>query len=116
MITREKFEKKYNSLVYNHIWLRYVIDYGLAFILSVFSAAIFSFGLNCFLSPSSSGCTEINSSLVSGGSSGLAQTIQFVFNNFFSIGLGTQTVYSVFYLVINFPIVILSVIFKNSPG
>lgn len=108
MTNREKLEKKYNSLVYNHIWLRYLIDYGIAFIFSVLSAAIFSFGLNCFLDPNSLQNGIVSYSMVSGGSSGLAQTTQFIFNNFFNIAVGTQTIYSICYLLINIPIVILA--------
>ena len=73
---RRTTKQKINSYLYNHIWLKYAIDYGLTFILSVTSAAIFIFGVNCFLDPAALG-GEVKDyvTMVSGGSSGVAQVI-----------------------------------------
>ena len=37
-----RLKRKFNSLIYNHIWLKYLLDYGTAFVMSVLSAFIFA--------------------------------------------------------------------------
>lgn len=101
----QKLGKKIRSFTYNHIWVKYTMDYGTAFLMSVLSALIFSFGVVCFMKPGLPNTTDF----VSGGSSGLAQTIQLIIEvcgvNF---GSNRNLVFSIIYVCINVPLVILA--------
>ena len=76
----EKLRKRTNNFLYNHLWLKFIVDYGFALLATLFSAAIFAFCINTFLQPSVLGgeCANMQS-LVSGGSSGAAQVINLIF-------------------------------------
>ena len=99
-----RLKRKFNSLIYNHIWLKYLLDYGTAFVMSVLSAFIFAFGVVCFLKPGG----ELHD-FVSGGSSGLAQTFA-LFLELFGVKIegNHNLIFSILYLVINIPLVILA--------
>lgn len=102
----KKLKRRINSYLYDHIWLKYTIDYGRAFIMSVISALIFAFGVVCFLNPDKS-VTEFE--LVSGGSSGLAQTLAYALNMMGIRFEGNQNlIFSLFYIAINIPLNILA--------
>lgn len=101
------YQKKVNSYLYDHIYLKNFLDYGLAFFMSVLSAAIFAFGVNSFLMPTISGYQTTE--LVSGGSSGLAQVIALAFK---VCGIYNpeqpQLVFSIAYICINAPLLVLA--------
>lgn len=107
---RRTTKQKINSYLYNHIWLKYAIDYGLTFILSVISAAIFIFGVNCFLDPAALG-GEVKDyvTMVSGGSSGVAQVIVLFLE---TLGVNIEgkksLIFSLGYLIVNIPLIILA--------
>lgn len=106
----EKLEKKANSLLYNHLWLKWLVEYGFSFIVSVFSAFIFSFGVNVFLDPSvQGGAASSIHAMVSGGSSGLAQVFNLIFQMCgVKLENNPSLIFSIFYLAINIPLVILA--------
>lgn len=110
MTRRERLERKYNSLVYNHLWLKYLIEYGVAVIATLFSAAIFAFGVNVFLEPGllggdASGITT----MVSGGSSGAAQVFNLLFEiNGVTIKNNPHLIFTLFYLLVNLPLIVLA--------
>lgn len=96
-------KEKARNYIINHLWLKYVLDYGLALIMTLLSACIFSFGIKTFLAPSVSGMTNI----VSGGVSGISQTINLIVK-MISPGLNPNILnlsYSIAYLICNIPIV-----------
>ncbi len=105
MNKQEKAKKKINSYLYNHIWIKYVIDYGIAFLMSVLSALIFSFGVVCFMKPGVDGISDF----VSGGSSGLAQVIALIFE---MCGINyepnSNLIFSIAYVSINAPLIVLA--------
>lgn len=103
MTKKEKIVKKFNSLQYNHLWLKYFFDYGFAFLVSVLSAAIFAFGVCAFLDP-----IALDAPLVSGGSSGLAQVVKLIFALCRADANIVKNVFSVAYILINVPIIILA--------
>ena len=107
----KKFSKKLNSFAYQHIWLKYILDYGFAVLATVFSAFIFVFGMITFLEPAlSSAAEDIGPAMVSGGSSGLAQVIKLIIFSIFK-KLDTKNeriVLSSLYLLINIPLLILA--------
>lgn len=101
--------EKLNTFVYNHIWLKYFIDYGVTFLMSVLSAAIFAFGVNCFLDPAALGGPMSNSvTLVSGGSSGVAQVFLLILETAGIDITNRSLVFSIAYLTVNIPLIILA--------
>ena len=108
MKRKERLSDRYSSYLYNHLWLKFTIDYGGAFLASVLSAAIFSFGIVCFMNPTlTDGQTTLE--LVSGGSSGLAQVIASLIRVFgVDIKPGDTLFFSIAYLAINIPLVVLA--------
>ncbi len=103
----EKLQKRTNSFLYNHLWLKFIIDYGFALIATLFSAAIFALCINVFLDPAVLGgeCEGIQT-LVSGGSSGAAQVLNLLFTvNGITIPNNPSLLFSIFYLLINLPLI-----------
>ena len=93
--------------MYEHLWLKYIVDYGVAFVLSVVSAAVFAFGIVCFMRPGLDGIPD----LVSGGSSGLAQTIALALEMMgVNIEKHRNLLFSLAYIVINIPLIVLAFI------
>ena len=107
----KKFSKKLNSFAYQHIWLKYILDYGFAVLATVFSAFIFVFGMITFLEPAlSAASSEVGPAMVSGGSSGAAQVIKLLIFSIFR-NLDTKNeriILSSLYLLINIPLLILA--------
>ena len=106
----EKLQKRTNNFLYNHLWLKFLVDYGFSLIATLFSAAIFAISINVFLQPSVLGPqTEGIQSLVSGGSSGAAQVINKIFElNGVTIPNNPSLLFSILYLVINLPLVFIA--------
>ncbi|MCQ2801338.1 MAG: YitT family protein [Bacilli bacterium] len=103
----EKLQKRTNSFLYNHLWLKFIVDYGFALIATLFSAAIFALCINVFLDPAVLGgeCEGIQT-LVSGGSSGAAQVLNLLFTvNGITIPNNPSLLFSIFYLLINLPLI-----------
>lgn len=109
-MARRTFKQKYNSYLYNHLWLKIFIEYGVAFIMSVLSGAIFIFGVNCFLDPAALGGTELSSTvtLVSGGSSGVAQVFLLILETCGVDIANRSLVFSLGYLVVNLPLLFIA--------
>lgn len=113
MKKRKTFQEKIESLTYEHIWLRYVIDYGGGALISIVSALVFALGFNLFIAPSAATVGEGQYTffrIVSGGASGIAQTIARLFENFgITMPANAPTMYSIFYLGINIPLICLAI-------
>ncbi len=105
---KQSLHDRYQSYLYNHLWLKFTVDYGTAFLASVVSAAIFAFGIVCFMNPTlTDGQTTLE--LVSGGSSGLAQVIASLLRVFgVQIEAGNTLFFSIAYLVVNAPLIVLA--------
>ena len=104
---KQSLQERYHSYLYNHLWLKFSVDYGTAFLASVISAAIFSFGIVCFMNPTLTSGTTLE--LVSGGSSGLAQVIASLLRVFgVDIEPGNTLFFSIAYLIVNTPLIILA--------
>lgn len=106
----EKLQKRTNNFLYNHLWLKFIVDYGFALIATLFSAAIFALSINVFLDPAVLGgeCNGIQT-LVSGGSSGAAQVFNLLFAvNGISIPNNPSLLFSLFYLLINLPLIFIA--------
>lgn len=108
MKTKQGLHERYQSYLYNHLWLKFTMDYGTAFFASVISAAIFAFGIVCFMNPTLvDGQSTLE--LVSGGSSGLAQVIASLLRIFgLDVKPGDTLFFSIAYLVVNIPLIVLA--------
>lgn len=110
-MARRTRKQKINTYIYNHIWLKYAMDYGVTFIMSILSAAIFVFGVNCFLDPAAlGGPMEDSVTLVSGGSSGVAQVFLLILETAGVDITNRSLVFSLAYLTVNIPLIILAFI------
>lgn len=106
----QKIQKRTNDFLYNHLWLKFIVEYGFALIATLFSAFIFALSVNAFLQPSVLGGEASNiQSLVSGGSSGAAQVFALIFQvNGISIPNNPSLLFSIFYLAINLPLIFIA--------
>jgi len=105
MAKKHTFTSRFNLFLLDHIWLKYLVEYSIALFMCALSAAVFAFGLVSFLAP-----TEVNLSFVSGGVSGISQTISLISTLIFQEGAEPyrDIIYSVSYVIINIPILILA--------
>ena len=107
----KSIKKKLNSFAYQHIWLKYILDYGLSVVATLLSALIFVFGMVVFLEPSLTGAVAdvTGPAMVSGGSSGAAQVIKLIIFSFAKIDAKNERIIlSSLYLLINVPLIILA--------
>ncbi len=98
----EKFKKKMNDYMYDHLFLRKSLSNAWTFILSVVAAFLFAFAFTCFVTPlEGSG----DMTLVTGGVSGLSQNIiQIV--RLCGGNVDTYNLQSILYFAFNVPILI----------
>lgn len=105
MAKKHTLKSRVNSFLLDHIWLKYIVEYSIALFMCAASAAVFAVGLVSFLTP-----TGVDLSFVSGGVSGMSQTISLasllIFGN--QIEPYRDIIYSLVYVVINIPIIILA--------
>ena len=106
----KKFTKKINSIAYNHIWLRYILDYLFPILATAISSLIFVFGMVVFLEPALLGGQASNiPAMVSGGSSGAAQVIKLIIFSFTKIDpKNERIILSSLYVMINIPLLIMA--------
>lgn len=102
--------KKLNSIPYDHIWIKYILDYGFSLLATVVSAAIFVFGMVVFLEPALlSAKTNGIPAMVSGGSSGAAQVFKLLIASFVKLDTKAERlILSGLYFAINIPLLILA--------
>ena len=105
----KSIKKRLNSFAYQHIWLKYILDYGLSVIATLFSALIFVFGMVVFLEPALTGAVDAGPAMVSGGSSGAAQVIKLIIFSVTKLdSKNERIVLSSLYLLINVPLIVLA--------
>ena len=110
MFVMKKFTKKINSIAYNHIWLRYILDYLFPILATAISSLIFVFGMVVFLEPALLGGQASNiPAMVSGGSSGAAQVIKLIIFSFAKVDpKNERIILSPLYFAINIPLLVLA--------
>ena len=105
MAKKHTLKSRFKSFLLDHIWLKYIVEYSIALFMCAVSAAVFAIGLVSFLTP-----TGVDLSFVSGGVSGMSQTISLatllIFGN--QVEPYRDIIYSLVYVVINIPIIILA--------
>ena len=106
----KNIKKRLYNFSYKHIWLRYILDYGLSVVATLLSALIFVFGMVVFLEPALLGAETADiPAMVSGGSSGAAQVIKLIIFSFTKIDpKNERIVLSSLYFMINIPLLILA--------
>ncbi len=111
MQKRNTFKKRIEDHFYDHPIQRNILKDGWAFIVTAFSAFIFAFGFRSFIAPSN--MNQLGSMrLVSGGMSGLSQTViafvELCFGHPISQNNIYDIVYSVLYFGLNIPVFIVA--------
>ncbi len=106
----KSLKKRLNSFAYNHLWLKYILDYGFTVIATAISSLIFVFGVLVFLEPTLVGADAAeNYTIVSGGSSGAAQVIKLIIYSIHDLGVENERlILSALYLLINAPLLVLA--------
>ena len=110
MFVMKSLKKKVNSFAYNHIWLRYILDYLFPILATAVSSLVFVFGMVVFLEPALLGGEASGiPAMVSGGSSGAAQVIKLIIFSIAKIDPKYERiVLSSLYLAINIPLLVLA--------
>lgn len=114
MAKKKTFRKKVEDHFYDHPIQKGLFTNGWAFLVITFSAFLFAFGFRAFLAPSN--MSELTRSgglkLVSGGVSGISQTIiafvEWVFGHPIEKNGIYDVIYSVLYFGINIPVFIIA--------
>lgn len=106
----KSLKKRLNSFAYNHLWLKYILDYSFTVIATAISSLIFVFGVLVFLEPTLVGADAAeNYTIVSGGSSGAAQVIKLIIYSIHDLGVENERlILSGLYLLINAPLLVLA--------
>jgi len=114
MAKKKSFRKKLDDHLYDHPIQKGILVDGWAFLVCAFSAFLFAFGFRAFLAPSNLAALENSGGLklISGGISGIAQTIiafvEWVGGHAIEANQIYDVVYSALYFGINIPIFIIA--------
>lgn len=112
--SKKTIRERYNEWSYQHIVLKYIIEYGWTFLVCTLSAFLFAFGFKSFMVPDAliaetAGSANPIQRLVSGGVSGIAQNITLILELIFGKGnINENLSYSILYFGINIPIFFLA--------
>ena len=101
MKKNQKFKKKVNNFLFDHMYLKLVLENSKTIFMCVLAGAIFAFGFACFIQAYSSDDLAI----VTGGVSGISQNIYLVVS-FFNDKITLSEITSIFYFALNVPILI----------
>ena len=106
MVNLKKYKKKVSSFMYNHLWLKNTIEYIVLLIMSVFSSALLSFSVVCFMKPDLPDTYK----LVTGGATGFAQNIVLLLElcGLQFTPVQDTFVFSILFVCINIPLIILA--------
>lgn len=110
MIKRKTLKSKINDYLYDHKAAKFTIEWGWALVVSTVSALLFAIGYKCFLVPNYL-ATSHELKLVSGGASGISQTIIAALRlipNFPDSQNFEDLIYGILYFVVNVPIFVLA--------
>lgn len=112
MTKRKSLSTKIENLLYDHPLLKGTVHHGIGAIVVIFSAFLFAFGFKAFIAPGNLEQMADGHRLISGGVSGIAQTIilliDLVGNKAVSGNHLYDLTYSILYFGLNIPIFILA--------
>lgn len=107
MAHKKTFRRKVSDYLYDHPYKKSAIQYSWLLLVTTFSAFLFAFGFRAFIAP-----TIAENRLISGGVSGIAQTIiaivELSSNDVISRNNIYDIIYSGIYFTINIPIFVLA--------
>ena len=102
----ERIRRKINDYLFDHRFLRGLLDHGNAFFHALVAAAIFAFGFTSFISPGITTSGEEGLHIATGGVSGVSQTLALILSSAGAPAwLTGNNVISIAYFVVNIPIV-----------
>ena len=104
MSKKKTLQSKYESFMFNHIWLKTTVEYLLTTIATIVSSFIFALGVSVFVAPLPA--TELTS-FVTGGASGIAQVIELIINLIAPSSKNISYIYSIAFVAVNIPIAII---------
>ena len=107
MAHKKTFRRKVSDYLYDHPYKKSAIQYSWLLLVTMFSAFLFAFGFRAFIAP-----TIAENRLISGGVSGISQTIiaivELSSNDVISRNNIYDIIYSGIYFTINIPIFVLA--------
>lgn len=101
-----KFKKKIKRFLFDHPFLKFIVEYSWALVLCLFSSFIFAFGFSAFITPGVEGGLTI----ITGGASGTAQIVALIFG-MAGTHIPHSAVVAIAFAGINLPLIIFA--FKN---
>ncbi len=103
MTHKRSFHDRYQDFMYDHLVLKYGVEYGFSILVVLLSAFLFALGFKCFLAPAApvvDGVAPLK--LVSGGVSGISQTIILLVNLISGGALESDQAYDLTYAILYF--------------
>ena len=101
MTINQRRKRNWNNFLFDHPNLKHLLEFSYSLLFCVASAFVFSFGFSTFAKGSGEGVITI----ITGGVSGISQIINLIFV-LFKVNVDSNLIYSIFYFVINIPILI----------
>ena len=102
----DRFKRKYSNFMYDHIYVREGLSVTKCLFIATFTALLYAFGFYCFVAPAVVDYTILSgSAITTGGVGGISQVIWMI-SNLCGGSLDIYTLQSIFYFVLNVPIII----------
>lgn len=109
---KNRLLSKVENVLYDHPLLKSGVHNGFAVVVVLMSAFLFAFGFKCFLAPANLSLMEDGHRLVSGGVSGISQTIilaiDLLTKDWITVNNKYDLIYSILYFSLNVPLFFLS--------
>lgn len=107
MKNRRSLRERYEDFMYDHVPLKYIVEYGASLILCLLSSLVMAVSFRTFIAPSANAVAQLEDStagarLVSGGASGISQTIILAINLFSGHAIDANHLYDLLYGILYF--------------
>ena len=99
---KKSFRAKFQDVLYDHPLMKGTFENGFSVLVVLLSAFIFAFGFKCFLAPANLNTMADGHRLVSGGVSGISQTIILTVDLFSQDWVTLNGKYDIFYSILYF--------------
>ena len=109
---KKSLKSKISDVLYDHPLMKSSLNNGFALLVIILSAFLFAFGFKCFISPANLATAQDGHRLISGGVSGISQTlilfVDLVSNDWITLNGRYDLIYSILYFGFNIPVFILA--------
>ena len=109
---KKSLKSKISDVLYDHPLMKSSLNNGFALLVVILSAFLFAFGFKCFISPANLATAQDGHRLISGGVSGISQTlilfVDLVSNDWITLNGRYDLIYSILYFGLNIPVFILA--------